>query len=229
MCNTRNHSDTLGSACNQQASVDLLSAMGIFRVPFPIVFPGAGSPGVNVWHIQTTNTSGGSELADANVLVGYLRTFYDSIKAYYPTGTTITLGTVTEETTEREIVPAFAPVAGIGTSSAPQMLALVVTWKSTIAARRGRGRTFIGPLSTASVQTDGTPVDAVRTAIAAAANALVASSVSSTNGQVGVWGYSAAKTPGKANPRNPADAKVFRAYTAYATRDLFGVLRSRRD
>lgn len=203
--------------------------MGIFRVPFPIVFPGAGSPGVNVWHIQTNTASGGSELAEANVLVGYLHTFYDSIKSYYPTGTTITLGTVTEETTEREIVPSFAPVAGIGTSSAPQMLALVITWKSAIAARRGRGRTFVGPLSTASVQTDGTPVDAVRSAIAAAANALVASSILRTSGAIGVWGYQNAKTPGKANPRNPADAKIFRDYTGYATRDLFGVLRSRRD
>jgi hypothetical protein len=79
------------------------------------------------------------------------------------------------------------------------------------------------------VQTDGTPVDSFVTAARNAAAALVTSSTGYGNGAIGVYGYNAAKTPGKANPRNPADAKVFRDITGYAVRDLFGVLRSRRD
>lgn len=203
--------------------------MAIFRVPVNITFPGAGSPGVNVWHIRTVDPSPTTELNQANTLIGYIRTFYVALLGYYNTGTVLTLGTVTEELTSREITPTMASVTGTGTGSAPQLLALVVTWKTTVAARRGRGRTFFGPLTTAAIQSDGTPVDTFRTNAQAAAAALVSSSTTYGNGAIGVWGYSAAKPLGKENPRNPADAKVLRDVTGYAIRDLFGSLRSRRD
>jgi hypothetical protein len=168
-------------------------------------------------------------LSEANTLLTYVRGFYTYLVARYPTGTTISLGTVVEEGTQREIVPTMSNVTGVGTGSAPQLLAVVCTWKTSIAARRGRGRTFVGPLATSAVQADGTPLDALVTDVKAAAAALVASSMGFGNGALGVYGYSAAKTPGKENPRNPADAKVFRDFTGYAVRDLFASLRSRRD
>jgi hypothetical protein len=203
--------------------------MALFRVPVNISFPGAGSPGVNVWHIRTSGVSGGTELTEANVLIGYIRTFYNTIVAHYPATTTLTLGTVTELLTSREIVPTFATVTGTGTGSAPQALALVVTWRTSIAARRGRGRTFLGPHVTTDIQNDGTPSAALISDVNAAATTMLSSSTGYGSGAVGVWGYSAAKTPGKANPRNPADAREFRDFTGKAVRDLFGVLRSRRD
>jgi len=203
--------------------------MAIWRVPINIVFPGAGSPGVNVWHIRTGGVLPADEVTQANALIGYIRTFYNNLVGNYPTGVTLSLGTVTEEATQREMACTMTAVSGVGTGSAPQLLAMVVTWKTTIAARRGRGRTFIGPLSTSSMQSDGTPVDSFRTTVGTGAAALIASSVAYGNGAIGVYGYQNAKLPGKANLRNPADPKVFRDVTGYATRDLFGSLRSRRD
>jgi len=203
--------------------------MSVFRVPINVSFAGAGSPGANIWHIRTVSGPGGSELTQAQSMITVIRTFYNNLQSYFPTTALITLGTVTDISDGREIVPSFTQIAGLGTGSAPQALAVVVTWKTSIAARRGRGRTFVGPLSTAVMQSDGTIVDATRTAFQTAANSLVSSSLADGNGAVGVYGYNAAKLPGKQNVRNPSDAKVFRDVTGAAIRDLFGVLRSRRD
>lgn len=203
------------------------SGMAIFRVPFNIVFVGAGSPGANIWHIRTIDPSPTTELNQANTLIGYIHTFYVALLAYFPNGTTISLGTVTEEGTQREIVPTFAPVLGTGTGNSPQALCAVVTWRTSIAARRGRGRTFVGPLNTGTVQSDGTLNDTFRANVIAAASALVSSSTAYGNGAVGVYGYSSAKLKG--SPRDPNDPRVLRDYVGSTVRDLFGILRSRRD
>jgi len=203
--------------------------MPIFRVPVNVAFVGAGSPGANIWHIRTVAGPGGSELTQAQTMVTAIRQFYNSCQAYLPTTNVYTLGTVTELGTGREISPTWSSLSGVATGNIAQALCVVVTWKTSIAARRGRGRTFLGPLATSVQQSDGTIVDAARTGIGTAAAALVSTSLTDGNGAVGVWGYSAAKTPGKANPRNPADGRELRDITGYAIRDVFGVLRSRRD
>ena len=79
------------------------------------------------------------------------------------------------------------------------------------------------------MQNDGTPVSTLLTDANSAAAALIASSVAYGNGAVGVYGYQSAKTPGKQNPRNPEDPRIFRDFVGKAIRDQFGVLRSRRD
>lgn len=201
--------------------------MSILRVPINITFPGAGSPGANIWHIRTGSNVFATELTEATALVGYISSFYFAVANYLPNGVAINIGTVTEEGTQREVVVPFTARAGAGSGSAPQALCAVVTWKTSIAARRGRGRTFVGPLHTVSVQSDGTITDSVRTAILSAANALVSSSVAYGNGAVGVWGYDAAKPQGQ--PRDPSDPKVFRDFVGCTVRDVFGILRSRRD
>jgi hypothetical protein len=203
--------------------------MTILRVPINIAFPGAGSPGANIWHIRTADNVPATELSQANTLIGYIRQFYFSNVTEFPATTVFSIGTVTEEETSREISPTFATVTGTGVGSAPQALAMVVTWRTEIAARRGRGRTFVGPLSTATIQSDGTPSTSSRNAIVAAAAALVTSSMGFANGAIGVYGYQNAKTGGPGEPRDPEDPKLFRDFTGSAVRDLFGVLRSRRD
>lgn len=203
--------------------------MAIFRVPINITFPGAGSPGANIWHIRTIDPTTSGELVNASALIGFIRTFYNTLAAYFPATTVFSLGTVTEEETSREIVPTMATVTGTGVASAPQLLALVVTWKTSIAARRGRGRTFVGPLATACMQNDGTPVATLVADANTAAQTLVNASLAGANGAIGVYGYQNAKLPGKANLRNPDDPRIFRDFTGKAIRDLFGVLRSRRD
>lgn len=204
--------------------------MSIFRVPINISYPGTGGPGVNVWHIRTAgSTADATRLGQVNALLGYIRTFYNTIGSWYPTGSTLTVGTITTVDTQEEVVGTFASVAGGGTGSAPQLLANVITWKTTIAARRGRGRTFLGPLCTSAIQADGTPAAALQSDVSAAATTLLAASVAYGNGAIGVWGYSGAKLPGKENPRDPSDARIFRDITGFKQRDLFGSLRSRRD
>lgn len=201
--------------------------MAIFRVPVLITFPGAGSPGANIWHIRTVATDAAGELANANALLAYLSNFYLALAAYYPNTTSIQLGTVVEEGSQREISPTWVTRTGAGTGSIAQALAIVVTWKTTIAARRGRGRTFIGPLATLAQQSDGTITDSVRTGVLNAAQALVDSSLAYGNGAVGVWGYQDAHTGD--DPRPSGDPRVFRDFTGRTVRDLFGILRSRRD
>jgi hypothetical protein len=201
----------------------------IFRVPVNVSFVGAGSPGANIWHIRTTGAIGAVETAQAQALIGYIRTFYNQCQTYFPTTSSFTLGTVTQVDSGREITPTWTALSGLGTGNAPQALAVVVTWKTSIAARRGRGRTFLGPLATALMQSDGTMVDASRTDILTKAQTLVSSSLADGNGAIGVYGYDSAKPAGKANPRNPLDARIFRDVTGAVIRDVFGVLRSRRD
>lgn len=206
-----------------------MARMTTFRVPINITFTGAGSPGANIWHIQTNDLNLTTELTQANLLIGYIRTFYNTLIGYFPAGQVFSLGTVTEVDSSREIVPTMSTVTGTGVANAPQLLALVVTWKTSIAARRGRGRTFIGPLTTACMQNDGTPVSTLLADANTAAAALIAASTAYGNGKIGVYGFQDAKTPGKQNPRNPADAKTFREFAGKNIRDQFGVLRSRRD
>lgn len=201
--------------------------MAIFRVPIVLTFPGAGSPGANIWHIRTVDPSFATELTQANTLIGYIRTLYAATAAYFPNGWTAQLGTVVEEGSQREIVPTMASVAGSGSGSSPQMLAIVCTWKTTIAARRGRGRTFLGPLATAATQTDGTITDSVRTSFNTYTQGLVDSSVAFGNGAVGVWGYENPWTG--TGPRPAGQPRVFRDFTGRNIRDVFGILRSRRD
>jgi hypothetical protein len=203
--------------------------MAIFRVPINITFPGAGSPGANIWHIRTATPALSTELTEANTLIGYIRTFYNYNVAHFPATTVISLGTVTEEETSREITPTMATVTGVGTGSAPQLLAVVVTWRTTVASRRGRGRTFLGPLATADMQNDGTPSSTLMTDVNSSAASLVTSSLAMGSGAIGVYGYRDAKLPGKANLRNPSDPRIFRDVTGKQVRDLFGSLRSRRD
>jgi hypothetical protein len=206
-----------------------LSDMAIFRVPINFTHLGAGSPSANIWHIRTSTVNTATELSEANTLVGYIRTFYNSCLGLLPPTWVATLGTVVSETDQREIIPTMASLTGLGTGSAPQALAIVVGWRTTIAARRGRGRTFLGPVASGVMQTDGTVTDANLTTVRTAAAALISSSTAFGNGAVGVWGYENAKLPGKENLRNPADGKIFRDFVGVQVRDLFGVLRSRRD
>jgi len=201
--------------------------MAIFRVPFTITYPGTGGPGANVWHVRSTSAFSPVN-ADLQAMVNIIRTFYTAVASVYPSAARINIGTVTEVGTSNEAVPTFAEVSGTGgANSAPQALAIVVTWRTSVAARRGRGRTFVGPCASTHMQSDGTILDATATIVRNAAAALVTSSTGSGNGAVGVWGLQDQATGD--NPDYPSLPHVIRDVTGAQVRDLFGVLRSRRD
>lgn len=201
--------------------------MAIYRVPINIAFTGPGSPGVNVWHVRT---DGGFDAGSAQLqgCIDLIREFYDDVNFLMAQGNVFTLGTVTEEGTGNEASPTWTSLSGGGTAgSAPQMLCVVVTWKTSIAARRGRGRTFLGPLASHVVQSDGSITDAQATTVRTAAGALVTASEGFANGAVAIWGLENAATG--ENPDYPNLPHVARDITGHKVGDQFGVLRSRRD
>jgi hypothetical protein len=78
--------------------------------------------------------------------------------------------------------PVFVPAAQVsptgtgGTSHAPPQICMVVSWRTAVATRSGRGRTYLGPLSQSAIETTGalkaTSASTVRTAGQALLDAL---------------------------------------------------------
>lgn len=199
--------------------------MPIVRVPVEITWPGSGSPGVNVWHLRvsdvtvlvdTTNWSAGSALLA-------LSQFYTDISGVIPSDTKFVIGDrmVNVETNEELQNTDIRDQLGTGgTMKLPPSNQIVVGWRSVLAARRGRGRTFIGPLVKGAASDDGTPTPAALTTITDAANALIDASDNVNGWAFGVYGQE--------NIHAPA-TKVLRDFTRCNVRDTFAVLRSRRD
>jgi hypothetical protein len=141
----------------------------------------------------------------------------------YSSDTTITLGTVVDVETDEQYSPTFSEITGAGgTSESAPVLCIVVGWRTSIAARRGMGRTFLGPVIPACVENNGTIASAALTNVNAVADQLVSDSEGLTDKALGVWGL---QTAGG----GPTDPHVLRDFTSANVRDQFGVLRSRRD
>ena len=198
--------------------------MAIFRIPVNLTWPYLGSPGVNVWHLRTTEASGtpsNSLIIDDALEV--LQTFYASVfEVNAATGLTYSCGgdIVDVETQEGEPRPGFSGSVAVAGGSLPPQNQVCITWRTTLRARRGRGRTFVGPLRPDRVSPDGTLADAARTSIADAAAAFVAASQGIAGGAFAVYGQQ--------NEGNPV-AKVARDITGSFVPDKVAVLRSRRD
>jgi len=201
--------------------------MAVYRVPWTLNYAGGGAPGVNVWHVRTVSVySNGS--ADLLAMLNAIHTFYTAIKSVYPTGTSIALGQVIQLDDQREIPETMPTVTGTGgTSLAPTGLAITVGWRTSLAARRGRGRTFIGPLQLAAVQTDGTIDNNIRSLVQSAANSLASTSQGAANGAVGVYGLEE-KAPAGTEDYSVLP-RVLRDITGAVIHDKFAHLRSRRD
>lgn len=186
--------------------------MATIRIPVKIVWTGAGSPGVNVWHARTDGSGGPSDA------LGILTGFYTACLSLYSNDTLIILG---EDIVDIGSAPPTyvsatrTELVGTGgTGDAPPALQMVVTWRTTVATRRGRGRTFLGPLNSTVMGADGTINGVDRTVLANAAADLVAESKASLNGAIGVYS---------------SIDRVIRDVDGFTTGDTFAVLRSRRD
>nr|CRY93649.1 hypothetical protein [uncultured prokaryote] len=198
--------------------------MAIWRVPINLTYEFGGGPGVNVWHVRQSSLDPGEELGD---LVGMLHTFYATLTAGQTTGDscfqagmTIDCGELVNVDTQETFTPDFdaLTVGATGGAAAP-VLALCVTWRTTIAARRARGRTFLGPFAPDACESNGTPIEALRDTVRSACDALISDSEGFGNGAVGVYG--------KANPGS--SGHVIRDITGALVPNEFAVLRSRRD
>lgn len=204
--------------------------MAILRCPVNLNFAGPGSPGVNIWHFRVADIDPGDGALAVQSAVDAIHAFYQGIKNVYPASTNIQLGDVIEVNTKQPVSPSWTPIyGGGGDILAPQMLSIVVSWRTNLRARRGMGRTFIGPLVSSAVQGDGTPNDESVGLVKAAAQTLVDASLATTGWAIGVWGLQDQAPPGTSPQGYAALPHVLRDFTAYRTRDRFGVMRSRRD
>lgn len=198
--------------------------MAIFRIPVTLQWPQSGSPGVNVFHLRTTEASGtpGNDLIidDAlDVLGTFLHAAYDANSAF---GFTWSVGTgIVDVATQQEInrTPQTGG-QGFNQENAPPVLALCVAWRTSLAARRGRGRTFIGPFAKGVMDADGTPTTAYFNALNAAVDTFVANSQAIAGGAFAIYGQETAGVP---------EPKVARDIVSGQVKDKFAVLRSRRD
>lgn len=195
--------------------------MGVWRTAVQITGGMLPDPAANIWHIRTGQEVGDATYADAlQDAMDAIGTFYDTLKTSFGVGCRMEWdGTATELDTDTPRVAdgltGFSVLSG-GDSSLPAADALIVQWRTSLATRRGRGRTFLGPLTRGAIEDNGTPTEPKRAEVLAAAQALVDAS-SGTNAPpwaVGVW--------------SPTD-KVLRDFTGCAVPNVIASIRSRRD
>lgn len=193
--------------------------MAIVRIPVKIEGTGqTGAPWMNVWNARTVSDGGNDFDEQVAEALNALETFYNSLKAYIPTGYSIRLGEgmiknpgpgATYVNDDVHIVTA----TGTGNRLSP-LLAVCISWRTTSATRSGRGRTFVGPLIEGTNEANGTPSAAVITGVKNAASALVTASSAPFGWSLGVYSQ-------KQN--------LLRDFTSSSVQDRYAYLSSRRD
>ena len=187
--------------------------MPTWRSQVRLDYPGTGGPGFNTFHARTTGDTTG--LTD---LTGLIENFYTGISTVFAPTTKIShdgvwtgvgndVGALAEE-------DPWELFGSDSSGSAPNLLCLLVTWRTDRPGRTGRGKSFIGPLSFSTMNGIGQPAASRLTNVRAAATALIDGSNGLGNGSLGLY--------------SPA-AGVFVDWTSYAVGESFAYLSSRRD
>lgn len=191
--------------------------MSIVRIPATITWPGSGSPGVNVWHWRDADIAGGLQAVDYGLAIDALEAFYTAIAPRLQGPGSVVLGDksviINEDPpqyapTDRRQIPLTSSLA-----QAPDLLQVVVGWRTAVATRSGRGRTFLGPLVDAWIEEDGLPNASFLNDVLTAAQGLIDFNEAAANGAFGVW--------------SELDG-VIRDFTGYSTSGRFSYLESRR-
>lgn len=194
--------------------------MALWRSHTVIAHPALGGLGTNTW---TYRDDGGLD-ENFEDMTGWIRTLYESLNSILAQGTLVTHdGQWVEINTDDPEIHTTDPwsVGITGASGVlPPSQCLVIGWKTSSPTRGGRGRTFLGPLKVDTLQDNGTPTEAARATVQAAADALIESSDSVDNGALGIFSEDPSGTP---------PAPVFRDLVGAAVANQFAVLRSRRD
>lgn len=190
--------------------------MSIWQIPLAITWSGAsGSPGTNTWayRVPTTVSDVDGVLEQATTDLG---AFHQAIKTIYNSNVTVSTDGVWtglgDDQGDSHDVAGFS-VAGTGTSGfAPPSQCIILDRKASTGGRSGRGRVFLGPLSSSMVESNGTPVEDARAYVLAAANDLL--SPGPLDGAFCIWSRT---------------DQVARDITSFSVPNIFGSLRSRRD
>lgn len=178
---------------------------------------GPGSPGTNTWHLRTT----GSDFAAATEpedLMGLVEDFYVTAGPVLRNGLVVHWdgeyhGLGTDLGDSKSFTPWTFTNGGTGADAADG-LAVVIGWRTGSGGRRGKGRTFLGPLAQQAFDANGELAELFVSSAEDAAEALVTASQGFGNGAIGVY--------------SRLDA-VVRDVTSSVTSRTYGMLRSRRD
>jgi hypothetical protein len=206
--------------------------MAVFRMAVETTLTGMPDKAVNIWHFRagTAISQAGSPVDEAAFAgaVDAIHTFYGSITG---TGTNTAqilahgakvnaTAAINVETQEAHTVN-FAPMTVGGTGGkAPYSMAICINWYSSVASRRGRGRSYLGPLDGYMLDADGTPRDDYLTPLRAAGQRLIDASKASNGWGIGVWGLEQAG----GGPKAP---HVLRDLVGLKVNDNFAWLHSR--
>jgi hypothetical protein len=141
----------------------------------------------------------------------------------FAASTSFTLGQIVNMETDATASATWSTITiGATGNDLPPANQICVSWRTSIAARRGTGRTFIGPLNTGVAAPDGSILSTVRNNVLTAATGLRSRNLTINGWAVGVWGLQSAGGDRQA-PR------VLRDITGATVGTSFAVLRSRRD
>lgn len=190
--------------------------MPIVRVPVTLTSTIAGGPFMNVLHFNASGPQGTeTEMGEA---LTALHAFYNGLVNVFPPGLSIRFGEgmVQDPLGNPQFLPDDPHSITVGAASLnvpATFAAIVVGWRTASATRRGRGRTFIGPLRQNAWEGEGTPTAQALAYVRTAATTLVEDSRSANGWALGVL--------------STVDGQ-FREVTGNTVHDRFGVLRSRR-
>ena len=172
---------------------------------------------------------------DVNTAVASVRTFWDALKVYLPSGVVYTpetfgdiLDDVSGTITDSWTTGAVTAVTGTGGGVYAAPAGAQVRWNTSVIrdGRRLRGRTFIVPVVSGAYESNGTLIETFRTAAKNAADAFIAAQ----NASFCIWHrpvIGRAAVPGHAEiPHRDGDSALV---STAAIPDKVAVLRSRRD
>lgn len=200
--------------------------MTLYRVPVNVSWNGNGSPGVNVWSLRTAGAAGDQAELDAGL--DSLKDFYTTINQIGTSDMKWTLGdVVNRDNGEFAAVTPWTVQCTNGTIKAPPVLQIVVSWRTSLAARRGMGRTFLGPCADGLAEADGTILNGFVTTLQTAANTLISDSAVTNGWAWGVYGLESPAPVGSTSTEGLPH--VHRDFKSARIKDKFAVLRSRRD
>lgn len=166
--------------------------MAIYRTQLRYDYPGDGGPGYNALHFRTPGpiTDAGG-LADANAALNLFAS---------------TLAPVLASSTQVVVTGVWSPVGqdgglpieigaqgynGTGGDPLPEFVCGLIDWRTLRAGRSGRGRSFISPLGSTVLASNGNLTPTARTRMLDAAEALTDFNAGGANGAFGVYSRTA--------------------------------------
>lgn len=199
--------------------------MAIIKHRVTLEWPGAGSPGVNTWHGEYDEVAASSPQAQIDAL----KDFYTGLLPMLVKGMVIKHDGRPFAVDTLEEFPSTSWQLSTATTQIglPFASMLCVSWSTGLRARRGMGRTFVGPLNRDVDDGSGTPKAGTPEEVEAIAEALVTASDGFIGNSLGVWGLTN-KTP-KGSIPDPEAPRTYRPFTGAKVADKYAVLRSRRD